>query len=213
MCQNPMPDPMTDERLQHILRGEGELILFKERVAILREVGAILVEKFGGSFSELFAAAGGSAPALALILIKHFPSFRDAASMGRKEVMFYKRAQLAPMMIFERYEGKGVGALKDMDDLTVAADYKLPQGLRALAIIGYCDKLAEKVYEMVEIPPGSREEIEIRAATVWASELIRECLSERFEGVTSLHVDYYLWTIGRSSLPMKPYHRTRTIYY
>jgi len=204
---------MTEERLGHILRGEGELVLFKERAAILREVGAVLVEKFDGSFSRLFAAAEGSATALVSLLVEHFPSFRDVASLDGAEVSFYKRAQLAPMMIYERYGGRGAGALKDTAELTVAADYKLPQGLRALKIIGYHDDLAGKVDEMVEIPAGSREEIEIRAATVWACELMRDCLNGRFGGATSLHVDYYLWSIGRSGLPVKPYHRTRTIYY
>ena len=204
---------MTEERLRHILRGEGELLLFGERVEILREVGEVLVGEFGGSFSRLYAAAGGSAPCLVNLLVEHFPSFRDVASLDGADVKFYKRAQLAPMMIYERFEGRGEGALEGIDDLTVAADYKLPQGLRVLAILGYHDELAEKVDAMVEIPSGGREEIEIRAATVWACELLRSCLWERLEGTTSLHVDYYLWSIGRSGLPVKPYHRTRTIFY
>lgn len=204
---------MTEKRLRRILRGKGELILFKERSEILKEVGGILVEKFDGSFATLFASAEGSATALVSLLVEHFPSFRDVASLDGAKVKFYKRAQLAPMMIYERYGGRGAGALKDTAELTVAADYKLPQGLRALKIIGYHDELAGKVDEMVEIPAGSREEIEIRAATVWACELMRDCLNGRFGGATSLHVDYYLWSIGRSGLPMKPYHRTRTIYY
>lgn len=204
---------MTEERLRHILRGEGALILFKERVDILREIGAGLVDGFGGSFSELYAAAGGSAPGLARLLVDRFPSFRDEAELDGAGVRFYKRAQLAPMMIYERFEGRGEGALSEIEDLTVAADYKLPQGLRTLSVIGYHEELAGKVDARVEIPAGSREEIEIRAATVWACELLRRCLCERFEGTTSLHVDYYLWSIGRSGLPVKPYHRTRTIFY
>jgi len=115
-------EEMTEEQLRHILRGEGELLLFGERVEILREVGSVLVGEFGGSFSELYAAAGGSAPGLARLLVDHFPSFRDEAALDGADVKFYKRAQLASMMIYERYEGRGDGALRDIDDLTVAAE-------------------------------------------------------------------------------------------
>jgi hypothetical protein len=67
---------------------------------------------------------------------------------------------------------------------------------------------------------SSRKEIEIRAATVWAGELMRRELVTRCPQITphsevpALHIDYWLWREGQTQGPeIRPYHRTRTIYY
>jgi len=43
---------------------------------------------------------------------------------------------------------------------------------------------------------------------------MRRELVTRFPQVTALHVDYWLWREGQVQGPdVRPYHRTRTIYY
>ncbi|MBI4530042.1 MAG: hypothetical protein HY709_00845, partial [Candidatus Latescibacteria bacterium] len=112
------------------------------------------------------------------------------------------------------FGGKGWGAMEGLEALTVYADYKLPQVLRRLGILSYSDDLSQKVDTCTEILAGSREEVEIRMATVWAGELMRRRLSDRFSNITAAHIDYYLWSEGQNHSPdRKPYHRTRTIYY
>ena len=104
------------------------------------------------------------------ILTSHFPSFDDSVPFGSTRLLFHKRAQLAPAMIHERWQGKGPGAFTDLEELTVSADYKLPQVLRKLGLIEYRNGLERMVDEGRVIPARSREENEIRAATIAAGE-------------------------------------------
>ncbi len=205
---------MTAERLGGILRGGGELVLFRERVGILREVGRGLVARYGGRFRNLLAAAGGRAVALAELLVREFPSFNDACAENGREILFYKRAQLAAAMVYQRFQGKGPGAFPDVDRLTVFADYKLPQALRRLGVLRYRPDLAAKVDGRILIAPCSREEVEIRAATIWACDLIQRGYAARGQRMDSVALDAFLWLLGHEKVEgEKPYHLTETIYY
>ncbi len=205
---------MTTDILAQILRGEGELVLFQERVDILREIGRGLTEHYDGSFKNLFEEADGSASGLVGLLVRNFPSFNDRCKVDGMEVKFYKRAQLAPAMIYGRFCGKGPGTFTDIGDLTVFADYKLPQALRGLGILRYREGLARKVDSLVLIPPCSREEVEIRCTTIWACELILKEYQKGGHRLNSAQVDAFLWLLAHEkSFDDKPYHLTETIYY
>jgi hypothetical protein len=205
---------MTPQLLGEILRGDGELVLFQERVDILREVGAALVERHGGKFGKLLKKAEGSASNCARLLVHEFPSFNDTCRVNGMEVKFYKRAQLAPAMIYGRFDGRGPGAFDDIDDLTVFADYKLPQALRALGILKYRDELAGKVDSRTPLAACSREEVEIRATTVWACELLLEEYARGTHRVNSVKVDAFLWLLAHEkTFSARPYHRTETVFY
>lgn len=200
--------------LRYILRGNVEIPMFQARLDILHEAGRVLVERFDGDFIRLIEAADNDAPTLARLLIAHFPSFDDKATLDGRIILFYKRAQLAAAMVYEAFRGEGLGALARADRLTVFADYKLPQALRRWGILRYQPRLAARIDQCKPLAAGSREEIEIRAATVWAAELMRQVLASRAPEITALHIDYWLWQKGQAKGPtIKPYHRTRTIYY
>ncbi len=200
--------------LRHVLRGNVEIPMFRERLDILHEVGAVLVAEFGGSLIDLIRAAGGDGMALVNLLVTRFPSFNDVASLGEAEVAFYKRAQLATAMLYEAFRGQGLGDLCRVEALTVFADYKLPQVLRRLGVLRYDSRLAHRIDRREPLEAGSREEVEIRAATVWAAELMRRRLVSDWPWVTGLHIDYWLWLQGQIKGPdIRPYHRTRSIYY
>jgi len=86
--------------------------------------------------------------------------------------------------------------------------------LRQLGILVYDGELAALVDSQAPIPAGSRMEIEIRAATVWAGEGIRQALLDRAAGITATHIDFWLWeTSQRKSPDDRPYHRTLTTAY
>ena len=55
--------------------------------------------------------------------------------------------------------------------------------------------------------------MEIRAATIWACELLRRAMQEYGHFITAADIDLRLWQMGQQSAEMRPYHRTRTIYY
>merc|ERR1712224_291008 len=61
------------------------------------------------------------------------------------------------------------------------ADYRVPQILRPFGALRYSEALAAKVDGKHMIASGSEEEVEIRAATVQAVEIIHAIMSKRLE--------------------------------
>lgn len=191
-----------------------EIPLFEQRVANAREVGRVLLERFDGQFSHVIEEANGSAVRLALLLVGHFPSFRDVASFRGQAVRFYKRAQICVADLRAAFGGQDWGALSDVDQLTIFADYKLPQLLRHCGVLEYHPALAERIDREELLEPGGEEEVQIRAATVWACELLRQTISAAAgEPLTSADIDAQLWLLSQDTANMRPYHRVRTIYY
>ena len=174
----------------------------------------MLLERYDGRFPHTVAAAGRDAVALARLLAEHFSSFRDVATWRGQPVPFLKRAQICVADLSAAFQGQGLGALSRLDGLTAFADYKLPQLLRQRGALVYAPELAERVDSYAPIAAGSAPELEIRAATIWAVELLRRRLATLGAQRTASAIDYRLWAesqeIGGSA---RPYHRTRTMYY
>jgi hypothetical protein len=203
-----------EDEFHHILRGNVLIPLEAERCAILQECGMVLVREFGGRWHEVVRQARGSAVRLVELLVTRFPSWDDVTQFEGRRVAFYKRAQLAAGMLYQAFGGQGWGAFEDFGQLTVYADYKLPQVLRKLGILVYNDALSALVDSQTPIPAGSRMEIEIRAATVWAGERMRRALLGRAPGITAAHIDFWLWETSQHKSPDdRPYHRTLTTAY
>jgi len=205
---------LTQTELHSILRGNVTIPLFEPRLNILREAGRTLVDEFDGRFFNVVAAADGSAVKLVDILVSRFGSFDDSVDWEGHRVLFHKRAQLAPAMLHERWRGEGAGSFSDIDQLTVSADYKLPQVLRRLGILRYSKSLEKLIDEDRRIPANSREELEIRAATIQVGELMRDIIEPNVPGITSQQVDRFIWLVGQTKTANeKPYHKTLTTMY
>jgi hypothetical protein len=188
--------------------------LFAERLANAREVGRVLLRHYDGQFARAVELAGGSAVTLALVLAREFPSFHDIAAWRGQEVCFYKRAQICVADLHTAFLGKRWGAFPDLDRLTAFADYKLPQLLRQRGVLVYAPKLAAQVDTYTALAAGSEAEVEIRAATVWTVELLRRFLAQRGIVRPASAIDFRLWAESQTLGPaVRPYHRTRTIYY
>lgn len=201
------------EVMEQIFRGQHMIPLLEQRVAHAREVGQVLLEHFDGQFTNAVEQAHNDAIHLVQLLIEYFPSFRDVAWYRQHEVRLYKRAQICVADLNGSFHGQSLGALQRMDELTAFADYKLPQVLRHYHILEYDLSLAERIDARELIPAGSAAEVEIRAATIWACELLRRALQNRGITITASEVDQLLWYIGQQSTSMRPYHRTRTVFY
>jgi hypothetical protein len=199
--------------LRRVLAGEGEIPLLPERLANLHEVGAGLRDRWGGDIRRLIEAADGQAAALAGLIAREFPSFDDRTNYLRRDVGFYKRAQIVVADLWGAFAGEGLGAIAGMEALTAFADYKVPQVLRELGILAYDDRLAALVDGQIELAAGSTEEVEIRAATIWGVEELRRALARRGLTLRAFEVDWLLWEEGQQLVAARPYHRTRTIYY
>ena len=205
---------LTLKQLEDLLLGTGVLQLVEERLRNLQEIGRVLLDKYNGRASELVAAAGGSAINLVRRLAADFSTFCDHASYHGQKVFFYKRAQLFVADLNGAMGGKGLGSFRDMKELTAFADYKLPQVLRHVGVFEYSPGLTEKVDRMIPLDPGSEEEVEIRASTIWAVELIRQEMTRLGKEVRASEIDWLLWNLGQDdAFRAKPYHRTVTTFY
>ncbi|HTK08014.1 MAG TPA: queuosine salvage family protein [Ktedonobacteraceae bacterium] len=204
---------LSEEDMATIFRGTGTIPLFAERAKNAREVGQVLLARFDGQFAHAIEQVEGNAVRLVQLLVEYFPSFRDVASYRNQDVRFLKRAQICAADIAGSFKGKQWGALTQLEQLTAFADYKLPQVLRHYNVIEYEPALAERIDKQELIPADSEEEVEIRAATIWACELLRQEMQRHGYSHTAAEIDQLLWHMGQVSTHMRPYHRTRTIYY
>ena len=202
------------ETLSQVLGGSGNLPLMEKRLAILREVGSVLKTTYQGQAHCLVEAASSSATQLVQMLVTDFPSFRDEASYKGHRVPFRKRAQIFVGDLYGSFQGKRWGEFDDLDQLTAFADYVLPQVLRQMGILQYSPKLSDRIDRQELFKPGSPEEVEIRAHTIWAVELIRRKLAARNWNLRAFEIDWLLWNMGQDpAYELKPYHRTLSIYY
>jgi hypothetical protein len=202
------------EDLREIFSGDGEIPLFEERLANLREAGRSILSLWHGDIVHLLEETRGRALETVQQVVASFPSFQDEAQYRGQKVYFWKRAQLLVADICAAFEGRGWGQYDDLAALTAFADYKLPQVLRELGILSYHPDLAREVDLRQNLAAGSEQEIEIRAMTIWAVEALKETFGRQGKGVTSVWVDQWLWQLGQlDSFRKRPYHRCRTIFY
>jgi hypothetical protein len=216
----PLWDPawlrtVTPDQVWHILRpdpGSDDIPLLPLRHRHLVEIGIGLGDE---TAADLIRTAGGSAIALIEDVLRRFPSFRDICiGPDGFPIHFYKRAQILVADLAGSLEASPLGAFHDRHLLTAFADYKVPQVMRHLGILVYDSEVAERIARRELIPAGSRLELEIRAATIWGCEFIRQHLAAAGSPLTAQEIDWLLWTAGQS-LPAAtaPYHRTLTPFY
>ena len=204
--------------LRALLHWPRQLPCEAERLRVLRQTAGCLRRSFGGSALAMVESARGSASALVELITAAFPAFRDAAVYRGRQVSFLKRAQIFVGDLHGAFGGQGPGAFKDLDKLTLFADYRVPVVLRQLGILRYSPQLAGCVDGGQEVPAGSEEELEIRGCSIQAVEALRQKLVELqpdyAEKPSAVHIDWCLWEIGEAARKTSPpHHRTRTVFY
>lgn len=206
------------EELRQIFRGQSELQLLSERAEILRAVGATLVERYGGRFHNVPAAAAprlyDNGDGLLEVLVRDFPRFDDTAQYDGRTVRFYKLAQLAFWILHVTLRNRGGLGIDDLGRLTAFADYIVPAALRILGILRYSDELERAINDGRLIEAGSPQEVELRAHTIYATSLLCDRINELRP--PELHVivpqvDARLWVPFHRT--HWPHHLTRTIFY
>lgn len=210
--------------------GAGRNLQFlKKRWEITRKVSGFLAENY--QTSELFICSAGNKPsALVPKIANELYSFNDIAygeetkeyhwkhpgisAVSRKEtIFFWKRAQILAIDIWASVCDDKIGYFEDLDYVTAFADYKLPQILRHWNILEYSPELENKIRNQIIIPAGSREEIEVRSATIWAVEFLCAAMVQRGKKMHAFEIDWLLWNKSQSEKMVLPHHRTETIFY
>lgn len=218
--------PLSPSWLAHLTAGEctrifgqdpGDAIvreLMERFAAALNDLGRLLIDFHGGSFSTLIESAGNSAEQL-IRLLSAMPFFDDFANWRGQRVPFYKRAQLTAADLARAFEGQGLGRFDDLGELTIFADNLVPHVLRMDGVLSYDPGLAARIDREELIAPGSHEEVEIRAGALHAVELMVAELRKAGRPGTAMNIDFILWNRGhRAQYKLaKPRHRTRTVFY
>jgi hypothetical protein len=142
------------------------------------------------------------------------PLFRDVAEYRGVSVPFFKRAQLTAVDLHIAFSGREPGRFDDLERLTLIADNLVPHVLHHDGILAYDEALAARIDAGEPIPAGSAEEVEIRACTVHAGELLLNGLRQRGRNAGAPWLDNLLWHRGqRPEFRRLPRHRTRTPFY
>ena len=212
---------MTTEKLASWFPTALPLPEIEERVLRVRELGCALESEFQGLAANMLRCAAGSAVRLVQLLLQHIPGFRDTSIYKGRLVHLYKRVQICVADVWAAYGRRttpknelDVFYFTDIDQLTMFADYRVPQILREMSVMKYSNALAKQIDSMQEIPSGSEEEVEIRACTVVAVDLLQQALLRRGLQLLVVEVDWLLWQRGEASKDnMPPHHRTSTIFY
>jgi hypothetical protein len=212
---------MNLERGKSLFEKSGPVPMLAERVAILREIGEVLVKKYSKHFHNLVSQAKNrifdNGNGVVERLTEDFPSFRDYSIYDVDKIVFFnKRAQLAPALVQGRFlgEGKELFPPSDVEALTVFADYQLPKILNQMGILIYPQYLTDRIANRELIPKGSKEEIEMRAYTVWAAKMLEKKINQLNpeKKINALHIDFKLWSEGRGIKGVE-HHFTETTAY
>ncbi|KAG5651728.1 hypothetical protein H0H81_007666 [Sphagnurus paluster] len=172
-----------------------------------------------------------------------FPSFRDEVIYNGKRVYLWKRAQIlvaeiwaaffpaSPALTHPIFPGPNGPQIQQ---LTMFADYRVPQILHHIGILTYPPSLVSLLQAGSPLAPGSREEVSLRAASIIAvervrAEILRLCVEDgdgaSGSEVSSVLIDFYLWDLakkvegkeekieGIETKETVPVHRTRSIWY
>lgn len=184
-------------------------------------MGACLSEKFEGSFENCVKQCLNSAKKLLSIIIENFECFRDEAEYKGQKVALYKRAQILIGDIWACFNGEGLGFFYDIDEITMFADYRVPQTLLYFGVLKYDDRLSERLKKNEIMENGEEDEVEIRGCSIDAVETIVENVKEKLPSdkvVNSVLVDHFLWDFRRKNAQeilekVLPFHKTYSIYY
>jgi hypothetical protein len=179
----------------------------------LNAMGELLADRYSGSFIRFIEQANASAACLAEQLLV-MPFYRDIFTIGGQEVFLLKRAQITASDLYIAFSGQGYGCFEDIAELTIFADNLVPHVLQTDGVLNYSPELSKKIMTDNLLLSGSQAEVEIRACSVHAVELLRQVLADAGCNVTSQGLDYLLWNRGQESRYRNlPSHRTRCVYY
>jgi hypothetical protein len=209
---------VSRSELDRIFAGNIQMPMLKEKLAVLHQVGEVLVEKYDGRFHKFVQACSprlyDRGNGLIERLVKEFPRFNDVSPFDGHEIKFYKLAQLGVWMLYSTLHKTGKFRLDDPEKMTAFADYIVPVALRLLGVTSYSKELENAINTHQLIPRDSRQEIEIRAHCLYSTALLAEEINKvrgPKEQVIIPQIDARLWTHYHTT--SWPHHLTQTIMY
>lgn len=187
-----------------------ELPLLQKRYKMLKDTISIIYNKKERFYKELFSVQNDLE--MLNYITQNFEHFDDKSLYKNKVIKFNKRATL---LVNDLYQLSDTikNSLKSLDNLSGCADYAVPRLLCEYGILSYNQKLLDIITSNVLIEHNSDMEIEIRANTLYALELIKESLKEKDIYLNSLEIDNIIWNMRTTGEHSYPVHKTITTYY
>jgi hypothetical protein len=180
----------------------NQIPMLEERYHILRTIGDQLVTEYNGHFHNLVSEAPpqlyADGEGIVDRLVRTFPSFDDTSDLDGQTIHFHKRAQLAPGMAFGRFRNSDPFQIEDPSAFTIFVDYNLPNVLRSLDVLEYDQHMRDLIDGGNQLDEGNREEVELRTATIAATDKLMELLNtnpNRTTPVCGPHMDYKLFSV------------------
>lgn len=201
------------ENFKDIFQGANNLQLMEERCNIVKNIYTYLINHYDSDSRNFFKKAGKKFSSLIPSIANELYGFDDSYTLEDKKIYIWKRAQILSADVYRLFNNKGVGEFIDPEYLTAFADDALPQYFKSIDLITYTKPLKEKILNEKLIEKGSREEIELRVATIWVVELLKEELEKLGVPLYSLQLDDILWNRRRQDKLAFPRHRTLSINY
>ena len=94
------------------------------------------------------------------LIHKEVSTFDDKTVYKGKQIFLFKRAQILAADLYSALSELSTPIwLKNVEQLTMFADYRVPQILREMGVFIYRDDLAEKIDKYQLLSPGSEEEV------------------------------------------------------
>lgn len=200
---------LSKKEFKNILKGNGEIPLLDERYNIVCDISKIVKEKMNNDFYEFIKDIRTDIE-LFNIITSNFKDFTDERTYKGEKVYFYKLAQLLVSDISNIRKIKENIEI-DHSHLIGAADYKIPQVMRAIGMLEYNKELANIIDNKIQIMENSEYEVEIRANMLIVIDKIKKYLNYT---VCAMDINDYIWGLSRNkNLEFKPYHLTRTTSY
>ena len=178
-----------------------------ELMALYAQAWRDLGDLIDGPFAPFVSGCRGSAAELVRRLLR-MPLYRDVAEYHGRRVPLLKRAQIT-VADLHRALPEGIGCFSDLDQLTIFADNLVPHVLRLDGVLHFDRDLEARIEREELIAPGCPEEVEIRAVSLHAVELM-----SAHSGLPAWQIDNWLWARGgQKKYTPRPRHRTRCPYY
>lgn len=202
---------LTERDFRNIIGTEFmQLPLLAERFKMLKDTIAIIYNKSDDFYKELFSMKTDLD--LLNYITQNFWHFDDRSEYKNKVIRFNKRATLLVNDLFQLSD-KIKNNIKSLDNLTGCADYAVPRLLCEYGILVYDKRLLDIINSNTLIEHNSDMEVEIRANTLYAIELIKEALKEKNIYLNSVEIDSIIWNMRILEKHSIPVHKTMTIYY
>jgi hypothetical protein len=164
-------------------------------VEALHQLGRFIEVDLNGRCANMLTYGNHHADDMVTLLCR-MPMFRDVATLDGEEVWLLKRAQILVHDTAIAGAERSLFTIEGLNRLTVFADNMLPFVLEANGVLRYDPALSHRIGRGETLRPGCRAEIELRALSVHACELLRLELARLGVVASAREVDFALWNAG-----------------